>query len=57
MRDHRIREAVVNEPQLVTEAELPVLVDEWQKWPDVFNHVRRAVDANACSGLLRGHTN
>lgn len=44
LEDRKIRESVINEPRLVTTAPSPVLIDEWQKWPDIWNYVRTAVD-------------
>lgn len=40
----------------LTEGERPVLIDEWQRIPESFDRVRRAVDAGAAAGsfLLTG---
>lgn len=38
------RESIINEPQLALASPPPVLIDEWQKWPEIWNHVRAAVD-------------
>jgi predicted AAA+ superfamily ATPase len=52
----RQREAVANEPGQLARAPRPVLIDEWQRWPEVWDVVRRQVDAGAAPGtfLLTG---
>lgn len=44
------------DPALLIEGEPPVLIDEWQRLPESFDRVRRAVDAGAPAGsfLLTG---
>lgn len=44
------------EPALLVRGEPPVLIDEWQRLPESFDRVRRAVDAGAQAGsfLLTG---
>ncbi len=44
------------DPSRLTRGERPVLIDEWQRLPESFDRVRRAVDAAAPSGsfLLTG---
>jgi hypothetical protein len=42
--DEELREAVSVNPSLVLNGDTPRLVDEWQVAPNVWNHVRRAVD-------------
>lgn len=43
--DPSVREALAVDPGLVLEGDRPRLLDEWQVAPDLWNHVRRAVDA------------
>lgn len=54
--DPVVAESVHNEPRRLAEEERPILLDEWQKLPEVWDHVRRAVDAGAPAGsyLLTG---
>lgn len=42
--DDEVRESAEIDPRLVLEGETPRLLDEWQVVPEVWNHVRRAVD-------------
>ena len=42
--DRTARDAVAIDPSLVLDGPTPRLVDEWQIEPDLWNHVRRAVD-------------
>jgi len=42
--DATARAAVAVDPSLVLEGETPRLIDEWQVEPQIWNHVRRAVD-------------
>lgn len=44
------REAFEADPDLVLQRARPVLIDEWQKVPEVWDVVRRAVDADARGG-------
>jgi uncharacterized protein len=50
------RELVAGDPQLVSTRERPLLLDEWQKVPEVWDVVRRSVDADPSGGqfLLTG---
>lgn len=50
------RAAVAGNPDLITEVELPVFIDEWQLEPTIWDRVRRAVDADGSGGrfLLAG---
>lgn len=50
------REIVSRNPSVVTSAPMPVLIDEWQQAPGVWDAVRRAVDEGALPGsfLLTG---
>lgn len=50
------REIVRADPARIAEGERPVLVDEWQRVPESWDVVRRAVDRNAAPGqfLLTG---
>jgi predicted AAA+ superfamily ATPase len=45
-----VREAVTADPTLVLLRRRPVLIDEWQKAPEVWDVVRRAVDADRTPG-------
>jgi hypothetical protein len=42
--DRNARLAVEVDPGLVLEGEVPRLIDEWQIAPQIWNHIRRAVD-------------
>lgn len=42
--DQRMRLAVGVDPGLVLAGDTPRLIDEWQTAPEIWNHVRRAVD-------------
>jgi predicted AAA+ superfamily ATPase len=44
------------DPSRLLEGERPILIDEWQRFPESFDHVRRAVDEGAGPGsfLLTG---
>lgn len=42
--DRNMREAVTVNPALVLAGETPRLIDEWQVAPEIWNHLRRAVD-------------
>ncbi len=42
--DENARQAVVVDPALVLDGEIPRLIDEWQLEPAIWNHIRRAVD-------------
>lgn len=48
--DAAAREAAAVAPELVLEGETPRLVDEWQLEPQVWNHVRREIDARQLPG-------
>jgi uncharacterized protein len=48
--DQNARQAVGVDPTLVLEGETPRLLDEWQLEPEIWNHVRRAVDARSMPG-------
>ena len=54
--DASVRETVSGDPRRVITAPPPVVVDEWQRLPAVWDLVRRAVDANPAPGrfLLAG---
>ncbi|MCL2438283.1 MAG: DUF4143 domain-containing protein [Coriobacteriia bacterium] len=54
--NERVRESLAADPELVNISEPPVLIDEWQYYPDIWNHIRRSVDAGASPGsfLLTG---
>ncbi len=44
------REIVAADPTILTRLPGPVLVDEWQRLPEVWDHVRRAVDTGSPAG-------
>lgn len=44
------REIVTADPSILTRLRGPVLVDEWQRLPEVWDHVRHAVDAGSPPG-------
>lgn len=56
LTDPRQREVLEADSALVTSAEPPVLIDEWQLVPEVWDHVRHAVDDDPSGGrfLLTG---
>ncbi len=51
-----VREGVAADPESILRRPLPLLIDEWQKVPEVWDVVRRAVDADRAPGrfLLTG---
>lgn len=51
-----VRESIAAEPEQVLDRGRPLLIDEWQKVPEVWDVVRRAVDADPTGGqfLLTG---
>lgn len=48
--DASARQALAVDPSLVLDGARPRLLDEWQVTPDLWNHVRRAVDAAQDTG-------
>ena len=42
--DQTARQAIAVDPSLVLDGPVPRLIDEWQMEPEIWNHVRRAVD-------------
>jgi predicted AAA+ superfamily ATPase len=50
------RQIIEADPTRLTRGPLPILVDEWQKWPPSWDVVRRAVDTSPAPGrfLLTG---
>jgi predicted AAA+ superfamily ATPase len=44
------REIVAADPSILTRLPGPLLVDEWQRLPEVWDHVRRAVDGGSPPG-------
>ncbi len=56
LTDPQQREALASHLDLVTQVPAPVLIDEWQLEPGVWDRVRRAVDDGAAGGsfLLAG---
>lgn len=51
-----VRESIAADPELILGRQRPLLIDEWQKVPEVWDAVRRAVDADPEGGqfLLTG---
>lgn len=51
-----VRESIAADPELILGRQRPLLIDEWQKVPEVWDVVRRAVDADPEGGqfLLTG---
>lgn len=47
---HSVRESVAADPRRIAVGQRPVLVDEWQRVPEVWDVVRRAVDADPAGG-------
>ncbi|MDR1412728.1 MAG: DUF4143 domain-containing protein [Actinomycetes bacterium] len=41
-----VRETLLSSPRLLEESAPPVLVDEWQRAPEIWDRLRRAVDAD-----------
>ena len=54
--DRAQREIAAANPTSVLSGARPILIDEWQRLPDIWDAVRRAVDANSSGGqfLLTG---
>lgn len=52
------QEVIQADPNRLTEAPAPILIDEWQRFPESWDLVRRAVDTNRRPGrfLLTGST-
>jgi predicted AAA+ superfamily ATPase len=48
--DANARRAIAVEPALVLDGPTPRLLDEWQIEPEIWNHVRRAIDGRADPG-------
>ncbi len=48
--DERARLAAATDPTLVLDGKTPRLIDEWQWEPEIWNHVRRAVDDRQANG-------
>lgn len=48
--DPRARQAIGIDPSLVLDGPTPRLIDEWQREPEIWNHVRRAVDDRGSPG-------
>jgi predicted AAA+ superfamily ATPase len=48
--DVRARTTAAIDPGLILDGEVPRLIDEWQVEPEVWNHVRRAVDERRDAG-------
>jgi hypothetical protein len=48
--DPAARQVIGIDPSLVLDGKTPRLIDEWQVEPELWNHVRRAVDARAKPG-------
>jgi len=48
--DQNARRAVAVDPGLVLEGPAPRLIDEWQTEPEIWNHIRRAIDERGAAG-------
>lgn len=48
--DLRARQAARIDPSLVLDGDAPRLIDEWQREPAIWDHVRRAVDSRGATG-------
>lgn len=48
--DAEARRAIAVDPSLVLVGPAPRLIDEWQVEPEIWNHIRRAVDARGTAG-------
>lgn len=46
-----IRQQFAAQPDILTSTDGPILIDEWQRWPESWDRARDAVD----SGVPRGH--
>ncbi|WP_407319117.1 DUF4143 domain-containing protein [Isoptericola halotolerans] len=47
-----VRERFAADPTILTTADAPVLVDEWQRWPESWDRVRTAVDDGLAPGQV-----
>ena len=59
LSDSNIRSGIAESPRLALEGRAPILIDEWQLVPDIWNEVKRAVDSKGFLGtsiLLTGST-
>jgi uncharacterized protein len=54
--DGAVRAIVQADPGRLVRGDMPILIDEWQRFPESFDRLRRAVDAGAApnSFLLTG---
>jgi uncharacterized protein len=52
--DQEARTAALIDPSLVLAGDKPRLIDEWQEVPELWNHIRRAVDARDGPFILTG---
>ncbi|HSO30785.1 MAG TPA: DUF4143 domain-containing protein [Candidatus Sulfomarinibacteraceae bacterium] len=48
--DRQARQAAAIDPSLVLDGDTPRLIDEWQREPAIWDHVRRAVDDRGATG-------
>jgi len=48
--DVRARQAAAIDPSLILDGDTPRLIDEWQREPAIWDHVRRAVDDRSATG-------
>lgn len=48
--DYNVLQQVIGNPELLLQAAEPVLVAEWQRYPEVWDLIRRAVDADSHPG-------
>jgi uncharacterized protein len=52
--DQEARAAAALDPTLLLGGDKPLLIDEWQEFPAIWNHIRRAVDAHEGPFILTG---
>ncbi len=52
--DSEARFAATIDASLVLDGDKPRLIDQWQEVPDIWNHVRRAIDSNEGPFILTG---
>jgi len=58
-RDHQVPVIMATNPQLLLVGDTPRLIDEWQEYPEIWNHVRHEVDDRKTKGqfILCGSSN
>lgn len=58
-RDPQVPVIMATNPQLLLSGNTPRLIDEWQEYPQIWNHVRHEVDSRKVNGqfILTGSSN